>query len=440
MAVTRRQRMMKRRRVKRKVFHSLVNVLNTILGVLLQLIPVVLRLVIRVHQGQVKVERRGCYVLGRDTTTLRSRARRLIHPVFGANSLARWIDAGIGRLANDLFLNEDLFRRLFRLCLPWLQLPQWLSDSFYDRRVVEDLADCQHRAGLSNPFGCGRPRDAATSGDRFLIAWRTLRAIQYGHDPNCEASYSTTFRALQHALWAIYNAISAAGTVALPTDQELAHMYTALPLSFRNALHGVKLWGSIDGTLIRVLQSMLSRVHLKSQYYTVKRDGTGRGSVVFADNALAHLLVVDIYGRIRFMDTCQPGSIHDVRQLRACTLPHALRQFPIDVVTQEPVYKIAADDGFRGIGNGLDAHFQLRRGYPLACPPHMQPQFIKVVEFFRASVEHVNHDFKNFAPACVAPHTTMPLKRFAAIQQVSLLIYAFFRYDQPLHHDRWADW
>lgn len=61
---------------------------------------------------------------------------------------------------------------LYQLCEPWLDLPQWLSDTFYECRQPVRLADCQQRAAQRNPMEAGRPRDAATSGDRFLLASR----------------------------------------------------------------------------------------------------------------------------------------------------------------------------------------------------------------------------------------------------------------------------
>jgi hypothetical protein len=337
----------------------------------------------------------------------------------------------------ELFLNEAIFRQLFWLCKPWLELPLWASETFYDCRNVVNLAGVQLLAQVRNPFDAGRPRDAATCGDMLLDAWKRLRAIQHGHDPTCEASSSTSVRSFRHALWAITQAIHNANVVALPTDNELQSLYNHLPADFKAATYGIKLWGAIDGTLIRLMPSMLSRVHLRSQFYAVKRDSTGRGSVVFADNAFAHLLVVDAFGRIRFMDVCRPGSVHDVRQLRMSNLSLGLAQFPTSI-HGAPIFKLAADDGFRGIRRGLDAHFQLRRDAPAGCQD--RDRFARAIEFYRASVEHVNHDFKAFAPACVNPRTKMPLRNFAAVCEASLLVYAFYRYDNPLHRDRWLQW
>lgn len=48
----------------------------------------------------------------------------------------------------------------------------------------------------------------------------------------------------------------------------------------------------------------------------------------------------------------------------------------------------------KGIGNGVDPRFQLRKDYPRELTEAQQLCFSRAVEFIGATVKHVNGDFK----------------------------------------------
>lgn len=102
MAPNRNRQLMKRRRIKRSLIKTSIIVVSELLKIVSHVVQIVLQLTLQWQVRRGAGGGQGRYVHGRDTTTLRSRARRLIHPVYGANSLSRWINAGIGHLADDL--------------------------------------------------------------------------------------------------------------------------------------------------------------------------------------------------------------------------------------------------------------------------------------------------------------------------------------------------
>ena len=138
-----------------------------------------------------------------------------------------------------------------------------------------------------------------------------------------------------------------------------------------------------------------------------------------------------------FTDISRPASRHDVLQLRECGLDAILRTFPINA-NNDPVYKIIADDGFRGVGYGIDAHMVLRKGFPQQChTPLDQARFSRAVEFIRATVEHVNGDFKILFHGLVNPSPRRPLAVYLAENEVAVLAYSFFRRVNPIAASRY---
>lgn len=260
------------------------------------------------------------------------------------------------------------------------------------------------------------------------------------NDPlSSECSNSTATRKYRHGLWAMYQALHGSKIFFLPDDNELDRIWDEVPESIKVSLHGVKVWGSIDCTLMDIPQQMLARVHNKAHFYACKNSPC-TNKMVYSGNALANLFVCDIAGRLRFVDVGRPGSCHDTRQLRESTFPDALKQFPTelrkDTALPTPKYKIVADDGFKGVGNGVDPHLQLRKGYPTELTEAQQCRFSHAVEFIRSTVEHVNGDFKALMATDRSPPVIRPSKQYCAENDVAVLTYAFFRYEQPIALDR----
>ena len=60
----------------------------------------------------------------------------------------------------------------------------------------------------------------------------------------------------------------------------------------------------------------------------------------------------------------------------------------------------------------------------------------RTVEFIGATVKHVNGDFKALMATVESPPPTRPFTQYCVENDVAVLTYAFFRYEQPLAIDR----
>lgn len=374
--------------------------------------------------------------LHRDTTTYNSRMR--VQYAIAMNQRYLLLSS-IGALGMYITIDLDQWTQLFRTCEKWLELPFSFSSGFIEAREQQDYQVLSQEARLRNPLSAGRPRDASGVKDIMLATWMRLRGFQARPDPLAnQHSTSTASISHRHGLWAIYQALWELEVICVPSAAGLARCWHFLPPSVQHALYDTPIWAIVDCTLIRIPQRMLSpdQVHDKAAFYATKTSpGTRR--IVFSDNCISNLFVTDLAGRIVFADIGLPGSRHDLRQLRESSLFELLETFPVDA-NQQPLYKIVADDGFANIGMGMDSHFLLRKGFPPTCnTPAQQSHFSELVEFIRATVEHVNGDFKHVFQGIVDPSSFRPLGTFLAENEVAVLAYAFFKRDQPIAIDRY---
>lgn len=114
----------------------------------------------------------------------------------------------------------DKLHDLFQACLPWLNLPYWLSERTYeDDFMLTTLAMAQQAALLRREGNTGgRPRSAGKCMSIFGFTWSFMRA-RAGRTA-LEASASSTshsYRILRHGLWAMIQALSNSNVVSWPT-------------------------------------------------------------------------------------------------------------------------------------------------------------------------------------------------------------------------------